>query len=273
MINLAFFITIFEFAIAFLFVFIFQITISMNYRADEEGKYILPILIEIFAVCSYLMMFNAIAYYTKIRFEVVNVILGIKFNFIKDNKTIAKWNQKDFLASQSPTAVLKVLSAIHIQLNEIMKSMNQIFSLPIALFIGYNLFGSTFSLYETYDLVMLPNDSLRHAGYNIAISLINLHYFIYIFLVIVMSVNVTDCRNETYNILMRILHAKIDEKLKMKIRIFIMQIRHSRAEFSCGLFNFDWMVLYSVSQIFEHLEKFPTLLNIFTNNQCAVAPG
>lgn len=174
----------------------------------------------------------------------------MKFNLVKGSKNITKWNQKDFqniLSSQSPTFILRILSTIHIQLNEIMKIMNQIFSLPIALFMGYNLFGCTFSLYETYDLVLLPNQNLRHVGYNIAISLINFHYFIYIFLVIAMSANVTECRNETYNILMKILHGKFDEKFKKKIRIFILQIKHSRAEFSCGLFNFDWMVLYSVS--------------------------
>lgn len=113
-----------------------------------------------------------------------------------------------------------------------MKLINQIFSLPIALFMGYNLFSCTFSLYETYDLVLLPNQNLRHDGYIIAISFINFHYFIYIFLVVAMSANVTECRNETYDILMKVLHRKFDKKFKKKIRIFILQIRHSRAEFS-----------------------------------------
>jgi len=220
--TLVFFVLFFEFSITFLFIFIFQITISINYHVDEGYKYVLPILIQIFSVCSYLMLFNAIAYYTKIRFKVVNEILGMKFNLLKGSKNITKWNQNDFqniLSSQSPTFILKILSTIHIQLNEIMKIMNQIFSLPIALFMGYNLFGCTFSLYETYDLVFLPNQNLRHVGYNIAISLINFHYFIYIFLVIAMSANVTECRNETYKITTYRSRQKLPRSLMLDLSI------------------------------------------------------
>jgi hypothetical protein len=181
------------------------------------------------------------------RFEVINEILKIKFNLTNDGKILTKWNPKNNFNSISPFFILKSLLTIHIQLNEIINLMNKIFSFPIALFLGYNLFGSTFSLYETYDIVFQQNLSLRHFGYNIAIILTNLNYFIYNLITIVISVSVTRCRNETYDILIKMLHEKYDEKFKKKIRLFILQIKHSRAEFSCGMFNFDWMVLYMVN--------------------------
>ena len=249
--KIAFIIFLSEFSTTFITILIFQITVTRNFYIDEDFKYFIPIVLQIFAVCSHLMLYNVITYYTKMRFEVVNEVLIMKFKLDGECKIMKKWNHMT-LDSHSPTFVLKILSTIHISLNDIIKLMNNIFSLPIAFFIGYNLFGCTFSLYETYDLALLPNESLIHVGYNVAITLINLHYFFYIFITIIMSVKVIECRNETYNILKKILHGKFDEKSKMKIRLLILQIKHSRAELSCGLFNFDWMILYSVSYIHKH---------------------
>lgn len=245
MTTLTFFVFFAEFLTTFFAIITVQVTISSNYHSDHGYKFALPILVQIFVICSYLMLFNAILYYLKMRFEALNQILKTKFNLTKDPKTLKKWNL-NIITSKSEILVLKITSESHILLNDVIKLMNTIFSLPIAIFMTYNLFGCTFSLYETYDLMSTSRKNLRHIGYNVAISLFNIHYFVYIFIVVAMSMSVTGCRNETCDVLMKILHGKFDKKLKQKVRIFILQIKHSRAEFSCGLFNFDWMLLYSV---------------------------
>jgi hypothetical protein len=59
---------------------------------------------------------------------------------------------------------------------------------------------------------------------------------------------VSKARDRTHEILMSFLHENIDKNIRSRIRIFILQIKSSRTEFSCGLFNFDWTLMYSVSK-------------------------
>jgi len=227
---------------------------NANKDIRKNMKFFFPTLFEIIGVHSYISFFILVAYYVKLRFTTINEILIIKLN-VKDTKIIKKWNQKNYqniLMPHSSLYILKVVSMLHIQLNDVMNLMNKIFLLPVAFFIALNLYGSTFSLYETYDLISTSEDNIRHLGYNLAIYFLNIHYFIYTFMIIAISVLVTRARDKTHKILKEFLHKNLDEGLRNRIQIFILQIKSSKTEFSCGLFNFDWALMYSVSKmVFE----------------------
>jgi hypothetical protein len=219
---------------------------DINDDLRKNAKFFIPTILETISIHCYVSFFIVMAFHIKMRFEIINEILMTAFH----TKCLNKRNKTEFqniLTSHSPIYVLKVLSILHIQLNDAIKLMNKIFLLPVAFFIAMNLCGSTFSLYETYDLISAAQKNLRHLGYNMAIYLLNLHYFMYTFAVIAITVSVTRNRDETYKLLKNISFEEFDDKLNEKIRIFELQIKSSRAQFSCGLFDFNWTLLYSVS--------------------------
>jgi len=220
---------------------------SFSENTDDIGKtarfkFFIPIIMEIISINSCVSFFIAMTFYVKLRFQIVNEVLTSTLHI----KILNKQNQDTF-NSHSPIYVLKVLSTLHIQLNDAIKLMNRIFLLPVAFFIAMNLCGLTFSLYETYDIVSATQKDLRHLGYNMAIYLLNLHYFMYTLTVIAITVSVAKNRDKTYNILKNISCQEFDGKLNERIRIFTLQIKSSRTQFSCGLFDFNWTLLYSVS--------------------------
>lgn len=207
-------------------------------------KFVIPILIEIIGIKSYIMFFIIITYYIKIRFDIINKILIMML----DKKSVNELNQKVPLKSFPSIHFLNILATLHIQLKSIIKIMNKIFSLPIMFFMAYNLSGLTFSLYETYDLISSGKGNIRQIGYNIGVYVENLTYFIYCLATIVVSSLIGRSSNKTLDILMEFSHKNHNEKFQKRIRIFILQIKSSRTSFSCGLFNFDWILLYSVSK-------------------------
>lgn len=205
-------------------------------------KFIFPIMVELLFINTYVVFFIVIAYSIKVRFEIINQILMAKFNFL-DQKNC----NFEVINSFSNFYVLKILSILHIQLNDAISLINKLFALPIMLFLAYNLCGSTFSLYESYDIIFSNNENFRQLGYTLGIYLLNVNYFVYNFTSIVMSVAVAGGRDKTAEILNEILCRKVDRKLRSEIRIFLLQIRSSKADFSCGLFTLDWKLLFAVS--------------------------
>lgn len=200
-------------------------------------------------VHSYVLFYIVCTFYIKIRFTVINELLLMKFQDGADEKITTKWSQKNFqniLNSYSQTYILKLLSIMHIQLIDTIKLVNGVFTLPIALFMALNLCGFTFSLYETYDLLKSSTKHVHHIGYTITISFFHIHYFIYNFVAIFVSTLVARERDMTHEILQRIFNGNFDANTRRQLRLFMMQTKHSRVDFSCGIFNYDWILLHSV---------------------------
>lgn len=219
---------------------------NVDQNIRKNAKFFIPTILETIVINIYVSFFIAVTINVKLRLNILNEILVMKFQ----HKTLKKWiqnNIQNILNSYSSNFVLKMLSILHIQLNEAIKLINTIFLLPVAFFIALNLCGLTFSLYETYDLIVATESSLSHLGYNMAIYLLNLHYFIYTFSAILISVSTANSRDETCKIMKNILIDEFNDKCSKQIRIFKLQIKSSRFDFSCGLFDFNWTLLFSVS--------------------------
>lgn len=256
--------------ICFCIVPTYAIILSLNYcvkillkdLSDEDNRfaiYFMPITFQMISVSSYLMLFMAIAYHLKIRFQTINEVLIMKFNMKMDKKVMKNWkfnNIKKVLGSNN--CILNTVSKLHLQLNDVIIYMNKIFSIPITLFLAFNLFGLTFSLYETYDILRSDLENVSHLSYTLSIYFLHSYHFIYNFFVIKVSMLVNEHRNGAYDILGRILCEEIDQKLRKKILLIQAQMKHVRNEFSSGLFNIDWILLSTV--IFELIKNFCSFL-------------
>lgn len=210
-------------------------------QSNAIAIYSIPLLSVILIICSYVLFFIAVAHQIKMRLKSVNEIL-----------------RAQILSKNGTSSSIKVLSIVHIQLNSAINFVNKVFALPAALFLGSNLYGATFSLYETYDILRNnSNDFNIHLGYNLAIYFLNIHHFVYNFGAVAVSMAVGRQQEETREILMEILQGNRvgDDKLKRRLRLFVLQTKHARMDFSCGMFKFDWILLYTVSRMFWVIHK------------------
>lgn len=214
-------------------------------KSLQNIKFFFPIMVELLYINTFVFFFIVVAYSIKVRFDIINQILMVKFSFADQKNT--RNCIIEVINSYPSTYILKILSILHIQLNDVISLINKLFALPIMLFLAYNLCGSTFALYESYDIIFSGQENLRQLGYTLGVYVMNINYFAYNFTSIVMSVGVASVRNKTAEILNEILCKKIDGKLRNKIKVFLLQIRSSTADFSCGLFTFDWTILFAVS--------------------------
>jgi hypothetical protein len=195
-------------------------------------------------------------YNVKIRYEVINQMLFYQDKYFK---TLENWSQKDIPITsnlQSPIYVIKVLSILHIQLNDVIGIINKIFAVPIMFLMAHNLSGLTFSLYETFDQLFTQTFDLEHIGFNINVYLLTVHLFAYIVATVYLSSSTLKIRDDTNEVLTVIQHRNIDKNLRKKIKIFLLQIKSSKDKFSCGLFRIDWQLIFSVIINFQNESDF-----------------
>lgn len=215
---------------------------------EEQSLFIffLPTLFQMIGNSSYMMFYIVLAYHLQIRFKLVNKILLKRFHLKESKNWTSDQNFRFVLNSHPPCFILKLFSRLLLQLNDVILSINKIFTVPISVFVAFNLFGLIFSLYETYDILKHDHTNFKHLLYNISMYVLQIFNFVYTFFIVKISMLVVEQRNFTCDILFELLCENSNDKLRRKISLFLAQVRHSKANFSSGMFNIDWSLLYTV---------------------------
>jgi hypothetical protein len=106
--------------------------------------------------------------------------------------------------------------------------------------------GSVFALYEVYFSILSLLDSKDNFAFAFGSLVSNIFFVIIIFASIsACSLSTRDCDK-----MMKIIEEKI-QKIRNKkdlkgLKIFVMQMKHMKMKFGCGLCDFDWKAIYGV---------------------------
>lgn len=185
-----------------------------------------------FSQQAYMILFYTIVYGIRENYKRINSILEVEI-LQKIDK-----NQKS-----SYIKVLKSLSNLHLDVYHINQLSNQIFSIPIMFVFGYNILASVFSLYEILSVISTPNVNFEQIGICMVVNAWLPSAIVASVLTIFACMLAVVEGYDAINILSNILSKEADKKLRNKLRLIILQIQHSRPNFSCGLFVFDWEYL------------------------------
>lgn len=171
-----------------------------------------------------------------------SIVFGIQDNFMRLNKIL---NHKILKKKQNSENLndMKYLAQLYLEIYHVTQLTNQIFSVPIMFMFGYNTLSAVFSLYELLSVIFIADINLQHIGICVVINSWLPSAIIASILIIKGCMMAESKANETKNILRKVLCTESAKKRKKMLRIFIMQVRHLKPTFSCGLFVFNWDLL------------------------------
>jgi hypothetical protein len=174
------------------------------------------------------------------------IVLGICERYKKINQILCQSFHLENLKNDIQKT-LNCLSQLHLRAFQIVSLTNKIFATPIMVSFGFYTSSGVFSLYELFSIYSVPNVTLQQIGFCFIVS----SWFpnavcIMILEIWCCSVTVSE-GNRTSKILRNKLCNEKDENVQKHLKMFLMQISHSRPVFSCGLFEFCWELLGIVS--------------------------
>lgn len=154
------------------------------------------------------------------------------------------------LSNPTLTTKIRSLSTLQLQLFDIISRINQIISLSIAIFILYVLIGSVFALYEGY--FALVNLNKPDGKFSLAVGTIssNVYFSINIFNIVKLCSLVKRESQILKEIAKERIYKVKDKNILERLKIFVLQMKHSELKFSCGMCDFDWKIIYGVSLSF-----------------------
>ena len=193
----------------------------------------------------YVGLFLFIVFEVRVRFKKINKILELENIF--DIK-YSMQQVKNFKPNTSKYIEhLRNTSQLHLDVNKTISLINQIFSIPIMIQSGFCIISAVISLYELFSIFSIPNVSIQQIGFCLIVNAWLPNALIAIILEITSCMLAINERNKMKRILRNILCKENEEKVQKRLRIFQQQIIHSDASFSCGLFEFHWSFLGTVS--------------------------
>lgn len=189
-------------------------------------------------LCSYAMLVFIALY--------LLIVLGVRDRYRKINQILSHASKK-IIYSENLTNdfqdSLKSLSKLHLQAHQIISLTNKIFATPIMISFGFYTSSGVFSLYELFSIYSVPNVTQQQIGFCLVVSSWWPNSVFIMFIEVWCCVATASEGNKTSKILRNILCKEKNEKVQKYLKIFLMQISHSRPIFSCGLFEFCWELL------------------------------
>jgi hypothetical protein len=164
------------------------------------------------------------------------IINGIRYRYQIINK---------LLEFEMPTKnqILIQLASLYLNLFDLITLVMKVFSFPIMFSIGYNISGGVFSLYEVFSVLSRPNVTRQQIGFCMIVTAWLPNAVLSCLIEASCCVAAADEGMKTMKILKHVLNREDDEKVKRKLKLFLLQVFHSRPVFSCGLFEFNWKIL------------------------------
>ncbi|KAL7015124.1 hypothetical protein ACKWTF_016289 [Chironomus riparius] len=184
----------------------------------------------------------------RVRFTKINEILELQNIFdIKFSNQQVTLYKPNFNNTSKYIQHLKHTSQLHLDVNSTISLINQIFSIPIMIQTGFCITSGVISLYELFSIFSIPNVTMQQIGFCLIVNAWLPNSLISIILEITSCMLAISERNKMKKILRNFLSKENDEKVQRRLRIFQQQIIHSDASFNCGLFEFHWSFLGTVS--------------------------
>jgi 7tm Chemosensory receptor len=148
---------------------------------------------------------------------------------------------------------LKILAKLHLRLCKIIKIVNKIYSIPLALAVMSSLNQFTFALYEDISITVLGRSNYNHLGFCMLINAFNLFTVMLTIFVLILINKTVGEGHRTLELVNDEILMDRGRNLKM-LRIFKIQLIENEVTFSCGLFNLDSRgVVMFVSGILSNL--------------------
>lgn len=219
--------------------------ITTVFEIDVGGfeNNILVLFVQIF--CTIYMFAHAVA-----TTQFLLTVIGIRFrykkiNLILESKLISKMKRNKILSPNvnESSKMLRTLSNLHLKLFETISLTNRIYSFPVMVAFGFYISSGVFSLYELFSVFSDPNVTKQQIGFCLIINAWLPNAVLYTIVEIACCMAAADEGKGTTKILRSILCKEKDEKIRIKLRTFLLQLSHSTPVIGCGLFEFHWECL------------------------------
>lgn len=171
------------------------------------------------------------------------VVIGIKWRLKKLNENLEKNLQNEFKIKN----FIKYFSTAFDHLKIIVDILNDLFSIPFAIFISTNLLLVAFLIYDYYALYAVSDEKFSQLFYCLFATVLRIYMFGMVLMTIYCFMAVKAEEIETMKILYKFSSKKLKKGQNLRIWNLIHQIELSKLSFSCGMFAFDWKLLFKVS--------------------------
>lgn len=171
------------------------------------------------------------------------LILGLSVRLKLLNQILNQNFTKDFQNFE----VLKFFGNNFVNLKKIVVTLNELFAVPLAIFFGTNLFLIAFLFYDYYALFAVQDENNSQFFYAISTTFMRAYMLILVIAITCCCMELKKQENEALNILHKFSIIKMKRKSKIKIENLAEQIELSSLSFSCGMFKFDWEIIFGVS--------------------------
>lgn len=179
-----------------------------------------------------------------VNFAILCVIMtGISSRLKLLNQKLQENLKNDFRVDQFLTSFATIFS----NLRKAIDILNGIFSVPFAIFISTNLLLVSFLVYDYYALFVIQSNQFMQLYFCLFSTVLKAYMFSLIFVTIYCCMTVKNQEIETKKILLRNLIQKPGKRQNFKIWNLIHQVELSGLNLSCGMFEFDWKIVFTVS--------------------------
>ncbi|KAG5669274.1 hypothetical protein PVAND_017164 [Polypedilum vanderplanki] len=168
----------------------------------------------------------------------------------ENSKKVTKLQQN--LKSKS----VKIFTNVHLQLCEILKVINFQFLLVNTCFVALNLIAMIFVFFQIFVFARSSVKKSARQMNNLMLSTL-WNIFVTFKIAAVTGACAATSREgkKSEKILFEILHKENDEKVAIKLRIFVLQLKHLKPSFSCGLFEYDLGLICMISLLGLKIDK------------------
>lgn len=139
----------------------------------------------------------------------------------------------------------KEIFNFHLQVCEVISTVNRLYSIPFGYFIIGIVFNTTFALFELYDvLTSLDGRSLNQVLFSVGFAIVQFYYAI-------LAIFFFFCCSSTMREKEKVL--EIFEKFQKKSKrdfVHLLQLETTQQKISCGIFDFNMETLYEVRFLF-----------------------
>jgi hypothetical protein len=186
------------------------------------------------------------------------IVQSVRVRFAKINESLRRKNNK---------MAVRTIVKMHLKLCEIVDLINDIFMLPLAIFLASNLTGLTISSFQLYERIISEHIDIDKVSSLVLTSSWNTYMYIVIMTVVVGCSKAAIEGEKCGNVLHQVLQDEVDGGEIKILRSFGQLISHKRPIFMCGLFEFNFGLISMVRKKFKfRIYNFFSSISVFWIN-------
>lgn len=171
------------------------------------------------------------------------ILIGIKSRLNHLNRKLTENLRNEFKSDPFLTSFTIIFG----NLKKIIDILNEIFSIPFAIFVSTNLLLVSFLFYDYYALYAVTNDRFNQLYYCLFATVLRSYMFAMVLVSVYCCVAVKTEKNKTLHILQNFWFNRTNNRQRIKVWNLINHIEVSGMDLSCGMYLFDWKMLFNVS--------------------------